>query len=58
MYYLVNVNHAVSVVGYWIFDSNYKIALVLNKEILDIIFSPYVREEQVANFELVFNAAR
>ena len=27
---LVNVNHAISVVGYWIFDSNSKRALALN----------------------------
>ena len=27
---LENINHAISVVGYWIFDSNYKRALVLN----------------------------
>ena len=28
---LGNVNHAISVVGYWIFDSNYERALVLNR---------------------------
>ena len=28
---LVNVNHAISIVGYWIFDSNYDKALFLNK---------------------------
>ena len=27
---LGNDNHAISVVGYWIFDSNYEKALVLN----------------------------
>ena len=26
---LVNVNHAISIVGYWIFDSNYDKALCL-----------------------------
>ena len=26
-----NVNHAISVVGNWIFDSNYERALILNK---------------------------
>ena len=31
MDYLGNLNHAISVVGYWIFESNYKIALVLNR---------------------------
>ena len=30
--YLGNVNHAISVVGYWIFDSNYEKSLVLNRE--------------------------
>ena len=39
---LVNVNHAIGVVGYWIFDSNYKIALVLNRESLDMICAPSV----------------
>ena len=28
---LDNVNHAISVVGYWIYDSNYKKTLVLNR---------------------------
>ena len=32
MDYLGNVNHAISVVGYWIFDSNYKRELALNRE--------------------------
>ena len=31
MDYLRNVNYAISVVGYWIFDSNYKRTLVLNR---------------------------
>ena len=31
MDYLGNLNHATSVVGYWIFESNYKRALVLNR---------------------------
>ena len=39
---LVNVNHAISVVGYFIFDLNYKIALVLNIDSLDMICAPYV----------------
>ena len=30
MDYLGNVNHAISVFGYWIFDSNYERAIVLN----------------------------
>ena len=31
MDYLGNMNHAISVVGYWIFDSNYKGALLINR---------------------------
>ena len=58
MNYLVNINHAISVVGYWIFDSNYKNALVLNRESLDMIYAPSVGEEQVAEFETVFSAVR
>ena len=51
---LGNMNHAISVVGYWIFDSNYEKALVLNRELLDMICAPSVGEEQVAEFETVF----
>ena len=50
MGYLVNLNHAISVVWYWIFDPNYKRELVLNRESLDMICVPYVWEEQVAKF--------
>ena len=42
MDFLGNVNDAISVVGYWIFDSNYKRALVLNRELLGIICAPSV----------------
>ena len=55
---LVNVNHAISVVGYCIFDSNYEKALVLNRASLDMICAPYVGEEQAGKFELVFTAVR
>ena len=41
---LVNVEHSISVLGYWIFDSNYKRALVLNKESLDMICALSVGE--------------
>ena len=51
---LGNANHAISVVGYWIFDSNYNKELVLNRESLEMICSPYVGEEQAAKFETVF----
>ena len=53
---LGNFNHAISVVGYCIFDSNYEKALVINIELLGIICAPSVGEEQVAVFETVFTA--
>ena len=55
---LVNVNHAISVVGYWMFYSNYTNSLVLNRELLDMMCASYVVEEQAAKFELVFTAVR
>ena len=55
---LVNVNHYISVVGYWIFDSNYKKSLVLNRALLDMICAPSIGEEQADKFELVFNVVR
>ena len=58
MYYVGNVNHAISVVGYWIFESNYNRELLLNRESLDMICALYVGEEQVAEFETVFTALR
>ena len=48
-----NVNHAISVVGSWIFDSNYERALVLNKTSLDMMCAPSVGEEQASIFEKV-----
>ena len=55
---LVNVNHAISVVGSWIFDSKYDRALVVNRASLDMICAPSVGEEQNAIFEKVFYAVR
>ena len=55
---LGNVNHAISVVGYCIFDSKYKKALFLNRKSLYIICAPYVGEEQAAKFEIVFGTVR
>ena len=51
MYYLGNVNNYISVVGYWIFDSNNEKSLVLNIESLDMICAPSVGEEEVSVFE-------
>ena len=53
-----NVNHAISVVGSWIFDSNYERALLFNKASLDIICVPFVGEEQADIFEKVYYAVR
>ena len=55
---LGDLNHAISVVGNWIFNSNYEESLVLNRASLDIIFTPTVGEEQDAIFESVFTAVR
>ena len=55
---LGNINNSISVVGSWIFDSNYERALVLNKESLDMIFATSIGEEQAARFEKVYYAVR
>ena len=55
---LGNVNHAISFVGNWIFDSNYEKSPVLNRASLDMICAPFVGEEQAAKFETVFTAVR
>ena len=55
---LVNVNNVISILGYWIFNSNYEQALFLTRESLDLICSTYVGEEQVVEFETVFFAVR
>ena len=44
MDYLGNVNRAISVLGYWIFDSNYKRKLLLNRQLLDMICALSVGE--------------
>ena len=55
---LENVNHAISVVWNWIFDSKYEKSLVLNRASLDMICTLSVGEEQDAIFESVFTAVR
>ena len=52
------MNCAISVVGYWIFDSNYEKALVLNMASLDMICAPSVGEEQAFKFKTVFTSVR
>ena len=56
--YLGNLNRAISVVGYWIFDSNYERALVINREYLDMLCAPSIGEEEVDTFETVFCGVR
>ena len=58
MVLLVNINHDISVVGYWIFDSNYEKVLYLTQEFLDLICSTSIVEELVATFQSIFYAVR
>ena len=51
---LINMNHAISIVGNWIFDSNYEKALCFIQESLYIICFLSVGEEQVATFRSLF----
>ena len=53
---LGNVNHAISIVWYWIFESNYEKAICLIQKSLDIIFYPSIGEELIATFQSVFYA--
>ena len=55
---LGNNNHAISVVGSWIFDSNYEKSLVLNRASLDMICASFIGEEQPACFEKVYSSIR
>ena len=58
MDYLVNLNHAISVVSHWIFDSNNNKQPILNRESLGMICAPSVGEEQGTKFETLFSSAR
>ena len=58
MYSLRVVNHAIIIVGHWIFDSTYKKALCLTQVLMDLICSPLIGEEPVATFRSVFYAVR
>ena len=55
---LGNMNHAISILGHWIFDSNYKNILCLTQELLDLICSPSIGKELVATFQSVFYDVR
>ena len=55
---LVHVNHAISIVGNWIFDSKYEKSRCLTQESMDIICSPSVGKELVATLRSVHYAVR
>ena len=55
---LVNVNHAISIVGHWIFDSNYDKSLCLTQEALDVVCYPSIGEELISAFRSVFYTIR
>ena len=48
---LGNVNHDISIFGFWISESNYKKALVLNRSSLEMMFAPSVGEEKLLNLK-------
>ena len=50
-----NVNNAVSIIGYWIFDSNYLKALPSKLYLLNLIWSPSVGGGIFAMLESVFH---
>ena len=50
---LRNFNRAISIVGCWIFESNYEKSLFMTRESFNLICSPSVGEEQVVDFETV-----
>ena len=51
---LGNVNLSIIIVGHWIFDYNYKKALLLTQLLTDLICSPSIGEELVATFDPYF----
>ena len=55
---LVNFNPSISIVGRWIFDSNYRKAIFFTQELLDIICSPSIGKEQFTTFWPLFYAVR
>ena len=55
---LGTLNHAISMVGYWIFESNYEQAIFMTRELLDLICSISVGEKQIVKFETLFFSVR
>ena len=58
MHSLGDENHSISIVGHWIFDSEYKKSICFTQELLDIIHSPSIGKELVATFRSVFYTVR
>ena len=52
------LNHAIIIVGHWIFDYNYNKALCLKQVLMDILCSPSIDEELAATFQSIFYAVR
>ena len=52
------MNRAISIVVYFIFDSNYEKVLCLTQESLDVIFYPSIGKELISMFQSVFYAVR
>ena len=55
---LGNVNHAISISGYWIFDSNHEKERFLTQESLYVICYPSISDKQVATLQSVFYTVR
>ena len=53
-----NVNHSISIVGHWVFDSKYEKLLCFTQELLGIICYPSIGKEIIAKFQSVFYAVR
>ena len=53
-----NFDHAVSIVRYWVFYSNYKEVILLKLDSLNLIWSPSEGEGVFGVFETLFNAVR
>ena len=53
---LGNLNCSISIVGNWIFDSNYEKTLFFTQESSDIIFYPSIGEEIISMLQSVFYA--
>ena len=51
-----NVNHAISIVGHWIFDSSYEKSLCFTQEFLYIICYPSIGKELTEMFQSIFYA--